>query len=221
MLLLLVGSPRPTHRPDRPSVRGSCGCSSLREGCETDTTHDNDEHLFLSGHTMRHKAVLTLEPHARKYCVCKVRAVRCNLYTHRILIRYQAMFGSFSVPHLALHLATSLPGRKLCMSFSRVHCRDLWAKVHHPLCSACTTSNLYVCMMETRAHHAEPSAKHTQFMFSHIAPQTRWAKLPHTPISWLHTSALGVLNHSPTARNLSSTPFRIVEMWDTPLQPKT
>ena len=71
---------------------------------------------------MRHKAFLTLQPHARKQCACKMRAVRCGLYTHRILIPYQAMFGSFSVPHLALHLATSLPGRKLWMSSSRVHC---------------------------------------------------------------------------------------------------
>ena len=159
--------------------------------------------------------------------MCKVRAV--GLYTHRILIPYQAMFGSFSVPHLALHLATSLPGRELWMSSSRVHCsieisvvtlgqitsRALHCLHHFQL--------VRLCMMETRARHEEPSAEHTvqlSFHLLHLRHDGRNCHT-HTPISWLHTSVLVVLNHSPTARKLSSTPFRIVEVWDTPLQPQT
>ena len=41
-------------------------------------THENDEQLFFSGHTMHHKAFF--EPHARKYCVSKVCAVWCGVY---------------------------------------------------------------------------------------------------------------------------------------------
>ena len=49
------------------------------------------------------------------------------------------------------------------------------------------------------------------FLLTHLRHDGRNC---HTHSSWLHTSVLVMLNHSPTARNLSSTPFRIVEVWE-------
>ena len=153
---------------------------------------------------MRRKVFFTLEPHARKYCACKRRAVRCGLCTHRILILpYQAMFGSLSVPHLALHLATSLPGRKLWMSSSRVDC-----------------PNWYGCMMEIRARHAEPSAEHTvQLFFAYYTSDTMGEIATRTHLMAPHFRPRRA--EPQPNRTQSSTPFRIVEVWDTPPQPQT
>ena len=170
--------------------------------------------------------------------MCKVRAV--GLYTHRILIPYQAMFGSFSVPHLALHLATSLPGRELWMSSSRVHCsieisvvtlgqitsRALHCLHHFQL--------VRLCMMETRARHEEPSAEHTvqlSFHLLHLRHDGRNCHT-HTPISWLHTSGprraepqpnrtqavkhsfqdCGSVGHASTTPNMSMSSFPVLSV---------
>ena len=105
--------------------------SQTHNDCEWDTTHENDEQLFLKLAPYASQSVL--EPNARKCCLCKVRAVRCSVCTFslftRLLTEALHLLPPVSAkpcqdPHRALQEATriqSIRGRRhISVAFERV-----------------------------------------------------------------------------------------------------